>query len=473
MRDERPTLIERQSIEENRQTPAHRIVVVDGGRFRGDFLERLVLATAFDPTEHLTRDDAIHPALERSFAAKSRQTAEDGHERFLRQVVDVAIAAREIAHEIAHAREQLYREGFERLAISTDPAIEESLRAFLLGVRVQGHLHRMIETGGVKKRSTAVLFSFAVLCDPGNAALKERIDGQLRDLGLSVEWSVEPPAGEGPTQLRSADRMAADHEAKAVVWFRIEGGAIEIFVSSSQRLFARSVGDAAATSASSATLETIALVLRGALKALASGATIGIERPIEAPAPKPQVFAPPAPPPSDPVRFATLFGWRVGVDGAPIHQGPSARIGIGWRRLEIALSSAISLPTTTSDAAAAFTLTRYSASAFAGMHVLDAPVWSFVGGIEAGVVGVHRTTLPLVVALAPSSPATTISPVLAGLVEARARLSRGLRFVIIAGAEIVPLAPDVGYGSADGFHSVVRSWTVQPRVELGLLVGTN
>ncbi len=113
---------------------------------------------------------------------------------------------------------------------------------------------------------------------PIDAALAERLDGQLNDLSLAIRYR---DAAEPAPTFRSALALADASGALSVVHFEVGAESIHVFVvdARTRRLFARRVTATPPPLEDSAALESVALIVRASLQALAAGAAIGDEVP--------------------------------------------------------------------------------------------------------------------------------------------------------------------------------------------------
>jgi hypothetical protein len=315
-----------------------------------------------------------------------------------------------------------------------------------------------------------------VLRDGGEAALAiTRLRGQLADLDVEIATERAPIEAALHAQLSTATRMAASHHARAVVWFTARGGGIVVAIATpaDHRLFVREIpaGDA------SAVAEAAAVAVRGALRAIGEGGTIGIEvaapptsLALPAPAPAPA----PAEDPSPPIGVEVAVGWQIVFDAGADAGAQALAQRTSVTRGAWAGNVAVSLgPALRRDAPAAavpglaIELSRSTATLgverrFAG----------FALGAAAGVVVYHRSTVAILPELAATPAATTIGFV--GGPELRWQWRPGgghLGVEAVGGLDVVAGAPEPVVARGQTIQSLGALRTVQPRVSLRIVVG--
>jgi hypothetical protein len=324
--------------------------------------------------------------------------------------------------------------------------------------------------------------------------LAERILGQASD--LDVEITVVATREFEPTtiaQLQAADRLAAEHVGQAVVWWyrtKFEeppGGAgwwLYIAHPGRGRVVVRSLGKGTDRNhADSAVLEEAALIVRSTLEALAVGAEVGVERSfVEGSATRPP------PPPSQTERkpsrseseaawlrpaqdradkvFTLNAGWQIALDGrsAVGQQGPVLRAGylggawqVGWTLAASVGAQAVTTP-------AEVHVARHSATGWLGLRTSSSR-WELAGGARFGFALFTRSTSGTASGLTPGAPRRYWSPLVGPELSLSYRPSwprRAWRIGIIAGADYVPRAPELGIGTSGAFQHVSSLWLVQP-----------
>lgn len=232
------------------------------------------------------------------------------------------------------------------------------------------------------------------LLDPGvPAETRERILGQTSDLAFAL---LPPTTGGAQTASHSdplgrAARLAVGTDARVVVWTteREDGLEVTIVDLAARRVLVREV-PASGPRERSAALETVGVIVRAALQALAEGGEIGVATPpVSAPeAPlgetaRGEVSEPlAAEPPSDDtvvceVMLGAGLGLRFVVDGAPAFEGSGQ---LAWRYGRLWLGAAVH--------ASARQRVRAAAAAIAVAHA--------GASLEAGAVAFERGTFALV-----------------------------------------------------------------------------
>src|SRR6266545_4458240 len=304
----------------------------------------------------------------------------------------------------------------------------------------------------------------------GDAELAERVEGQTSDLevALLVERRPTVATRSGPS-LGEAAAIAARTGGRVVIWFEQEASSWLVHVSepAEDLEFVRRVA-ARGDLASSATAEGVALVVRGALRALAAGGTIGVAEPVVAL--------------SQPTRsgrrgFAAI-GWRGVTSGGPtIHHGVAARAGLAAGHWHADLSTGFYPAVELGRESATIELERWSFAVGLGFDLVaprstttaDIGGWRLGISIEARATRFERVTTNASDPLMATPPETTWSPTAA----ARARLARRLTgrvwLELGAGSEFVLRAPEFGVDSGGSFAVQTRLRPVEPFVALGLV----
>lgn len=340
-------------------------------------------------------------------------------------------------------------------------------------------------------------------------ALLGRVRGHSADLDLDLlateTGAIEPRLGD---QLDAAAALAQAQGASVVVW--ADAGAtpgevlVIVYVPASGRVLVRRLGSAGAAPTSS-TLESAALVVRGALRALAQGAVIGVQREdlsAGEPSSAPQAHSPPVAPPAPraieqraaepiatsrttPRRARTRSfgwvlsgGWQFAIDGLSraTQQGPALRGGILFDSWEISLALSTALPADLSGEGWVVHLSRHSAGIYAGLHIELLRDLNLGVGVLAGAVTFVRSTSTSSPGVEPSPTRWTFSPLLAAEVRASwlRRVGGGCVGLVLAlGTDVVPGAPRFGIevfgGSEPGaIVPVFDAWLLQPRASLSI-----
>jgi len=321
-------------------------------------------------------------------------------------------------------------------------------------------------------------------------ALAARVRGQVADLDVDLSQSESTSLEANlAAQLEAADTLAKARGARAVIWFDARGTNLLVLVAvpSDSRVLVRSIA-IEGTTQSSATLESAALVVRSAVRALAAGGTIGIERKElepEKPAAKP-VPAIETPKPTLPVPretsvarsspslngFASLTIGAV-FDGLDRYGSESAALGFGLRSGRFSLGALVgaTAPKTLASEYGSLVVSRYDAAMRAGVDLVTLGDVSLSFAANVGVAAIRRGNER------PQSNVTVVegrthaSSTLGADLAARLH-PRGERFSLVlgAGVDYLPAAPMFGYQVGGTFLAVHTASTVQPKLFLALEV---
>lgn len=324
--------------------------------------------------------------------------------------------------------------------------------------------------------------------DPvADAGFAERVAGQTSDLPVSLQ--TVPRAARPPSEaitVAEAERVAREAGAAGVAWCTrplpsADRLTLHLVAVEGHRLLVRELGDARPVpegDVSSATLETAALVLREALRALAEGTPIG-----EPVVREPDAEAPPAAPATAPARHApsaasavtlrAALGWATSLDGvAPLgHQGPELGLGVERGRAGLELSVTPTLPVRATDELATIRLLRPSLALRGGVRIRATERLAWEPGLRLGLVAYRRTTEPDGEGMEPTGARTIVSPLFGPESRVGVRLVGPTELVLAVGLEVVPRVPEIGYEIAGEFGPVLRPWPLQPRVALSLGAG--
>lgn len=263
--------------------------------------------------------------------------------------------------------------------------------------------------------STAHAQPLTWVLDPGlDVDTRERIVGQTSDLPFTL-WTTPaapqaPRAGEQGDPLARATRLAGESGARVVVWTTGREGGLEVTIVdlAGRRVLVREVsfGDAQEHSAA---LETVGLIVRSALQALADGGEIGVAtRPVaetpavaDGPAEDATVASPgvhadtTGEPEDDAVRSEVMLGAGVGlrsfVDDGPAFEGAGA---LAWRhgRLWLGTSVHASARQRVRAASAAITVAYAGATLDVGAVAFERGVVALVPVTFLSVGRVRRET---------------------------------------------------------------------------------
>jgi hypothetical protein len=329
------------------------------------------------------------------------------------------------------------------------------------------------------------------VADPTAHALMQRIRGQTSDLDQEILEVGQPPMEPRiADELGTAKRLAAQLDARVVVWFDMTGESLTLFfaIPRENRTLVRTMERTSAEPvAPSATLEAAALVVRSVLRALASGATIGVTlaRPLDeptAPAP-PEAPARPVPmtapltgPSSVPWGWLLAAGWHGTGSGAGAWlQGIEARAGVANDAWTVGVQLSLDAPTELTDRYATVRLSRAAAGAFAGYAVGLGESFRVVLAVGAGAVGFPRQSVDVSAGVSRAADAWNASALFASEVGAAYR-RRWLGVVwgvgVRAGADFVLTPPTIGYDVAGTFVAEHTLWNVEPKAVVLAEVGS-
>jgi hypothetical protein len=338
--------------------------------------------------------------------------------------------------------------------------------------------------------------------DAKDAGLAQRVRGQVSDLPIRL-IETEEPGAEAPMsqQLDVADSIARQQGARVVVWFAPldpraprPGLLVVVAEAARGRVLVRRVESEAARPAAggpadfdSATLEAAALIVRTALRGLAEGAVIGLDRsevtgPAAKPAPLPPLLRPatvmvvPRPlPPTAPARWIAAVGWHADYDGQAIQQGLTGHVGYAIGRWAAGLLVAPSLGVELADRWATLHLGRHAFGAFGQLLAVETTQAALGFSVSAGAILFQRSTSLPAPNVAPT--ASALNPVFFAGLRAHAGwfppwLGGSIGVWIDAGAEVVPGAPTLGYDVGGQFVPSRSLWRVQPGGAAGVILRT-
>jgi hypothetical protein len=303
------------------------------------------------------------------------------------------------------------------------------------------------------------LIAVLLVNDDGEAELAGRVEGQTSDLELSLV--VERRAAGGAPDLARATAIASRHGARVVVWFQRDSSSwlVHIAEPSEDREFVRRVAVASEGDlASSATAEGVALIVRGALQALAAGGSIGVAEPLPAT-------------PGDGRRGFAAIGWRaVSAGGPSIHHGVAARAGLASGRWHGDITTGFYPAVAIDDQSATIELERWSFAAGLGVELAPGTAWRAGFALDAGATRFARVTTSAEGAFDPTPPEITWSPSGSGRARLARRLAGRAWLELAIGAELLLRAPEYGVRSGGSFVIHPRLRPVEPFGALGLVI---
>jgi hypothetical protein len=303
----------------------------------------------------------------------------------------------------------------------------------------------------------------AVRQGAGDVVLVERLRGQLADLD-EVVLEIDAGGASEPTleaQLAAAERVAAAHAARVVVWFVARGPALEIAIATpaDHRLFVREIPPAT----ESTMAEAAAIAIRGAVRSIALGGTIGVEVPVAVVEPPPVAASAPG------IAIAASLGWQAALDGGA-DRGAQAlvqRTSLARGAWAASLTLSLGVPLTWRVASDVVLEVARSGATLG----VERRFGSFAVGAGAGALIYHRSTSIAPSGLAATPSATTVAAAATAEVAWRTHLAHRLGLVATIGVDVVAHAPEAVV-ARDGATEVVGTiGAVQPRASLALEVG--
>jgi hypothetical protein len=310
----------------------------------------------------------------------------------------------------------------------------------------------------------------AVRQGPHDATLVERLRGQLADLD-EVALSIDDGGATEPTleaQLAAAEHIASARDARVVVWFIARGRALEVAIATpaDHRLFVREIPPAG----ESAMAEAAAIAVRGAVKSIALGGTIGVEVPAAAPVPPAPAIVADVPPAAPGFSIGASLGWQATLDGGA-DRGAQAlvqRTTLARGSWAASLTLALGVPETwraSSDVV-------LDVARSGGTLAIERRFGAIAIGLGAGALIYHRSTSTAPSGLTATPSASTVAAAATAEVAWHARIARRIGLVAAIGVDVVAHAPEAVV-SRDGMTEVVDTiQAVQPHASLAVEVGT-
>ena len=297
----------------------------------------------------------------------------------------------------------------------------------------------------------------------GDELAVARLDGHVVDLDvtpIAVEGPLEPTLD---AQIAAAARLAARHDAAAVVWFRAEDGGLAVVVATprDRRVFARTIdGDDA-----SAIAEAAAQAARTALRALTLGGTIGVEVPEPVPVPQPALDAP-----VPDLRVRGALGYQLTRDAGADAGAHAITQRLTLSRGPWAATLALSLgpPLRRADAATGVTVELSRSSLLLGAEHRRGPLTL---AALAGAVVYHRATVATPDGLDPTDGRAAVSFAAGPELRYAVRLGRGVAVDLTLGLDLVAAPPTLAIDRAGTTETIADLATLQPRAGLSLVLG--
>lgn len=305
-----------------------------------------------------------------------------------------------------------------------------------------------------------------------------RLQGQTVDLPVVLQ----PEARDGPprtsdVRLRQAQEQAGSD--RAVVYREpLPGGGIRVCLYYKQRIFARDLSEPNATSGgglgASAAVESAALILRSAFRALLAGEALGsgVEETLAKSAADgaDRSNAPDRPPLHG---FFAALKWQLGIDGVSPQAGHALGLSAGFvaERWLVRGTLLVGIPALVRDALSVVALSRHQVSISAAWVPVSAERLRLQLALSLGLCGYLRATQevdPSYEAAAPRLlPALCLAPQLGLWLRPTLRLP--LFIELEAGADVLWGQPRLGYVDGASFREHTTLWPLQPVWSLALL----
>lgn len=301
--------------------------------------------------------------------------------------------------------------------------------------------------------------------------LEARVRGQTSDLDLDIEFIDDAglPA-DVPRRLERAESLEHERGSIALVWFDARPDRLLVYVAAKGRLLVRDLPN---IGSSSAVLESAAVIIRSALRAIAAGGVIGVEapKPHEPPSvkavrafdaalrrPAPIVATAPTQ-----VRFMSEVGLRGLWLGPSFAGALDLRVAVGVGAFAVGASSSIGAPLVLEDAFSAVRLRRDD-------FVLDArfSVGNVGFGARGGGSRYARETLRLAPQVVRGRDGLLGSPLFGAFVWGTIPLARFIDVVITIGLDIVPAPPQIGISTSSGFQTTQAISVASPWLALAV-----
>ncbi len=324
-----------------------------------------------------------------------------------------------------------------------------------------------------------------------DAVLATRIEGQTADLDAVVE-QLEHAAlpADLSVQLATARRVASDRDADAVVWFRHDrdGWIVHVAEPAGDRVLVRRVHEREGAMSSSAAIESVAVIVRTAIRGMAAGGEIGVSDGASVP---PVVIAATPPPvaaaitPSAtgasessvrPLRPFAELGWSGVLDGAAGHHGIGARIGAAGGPFRVAAVGAHHPATTYTSSDATIEVERQAVGVALGLDVHGAAQrrrtarWRIAADLAVAMARFRRSTTSTSAGLEATAAAVSWTPVATPAVRLGRRLAPSTWITLSIGVDLVARPPEFGVAGGGMFIPVASQWPLQPHAGVGIVI---
>ncbi len=324
--------------------------------------------------------------------------------------------------------------------------------------------------------AAAPLHVVVLLLSDADAELLLRLQGQTADLDVVLDPQVRQGVGRSSAaHLRQAAELAGTHSA-VVYRESLPRGGQRLRLLHRGRVFTRETvepeGAAGQVLRASASVESAAVIVRSALRAILAGESVGdgvedVLRTSEQPTP-----AASSGEPALRGLFAALQ-WQLGIDGASPHAAHGLGLSLGFvtPRWFLRTSLVLGIPGEISDGKSVLALSRHQLSLAAAWVALATPRVRLHLAFAAEVCGYLRSTQDVDPAYEPTPPALLPALSLTPQLGVWLRLTeRQPLFVELAlGAGLLLGRPRLGYGDGAAFTESVALWPLQPMLSLSLV----
>jgi hypothetical protein len=325
-----------------------------------------------------------------------------------------------------------------------------------------------------------------VVCvDPEDSQLVARIQGQTRDLSISIEWVREPSSGApAATQLADLARRSAADFVVNVQPSAAGGLTVYVYGAAHATLRQREVPPPHDSErlAASTMAETAALIVRGELSAALASAKEEADAqthvPAKVPVVAPQKPPPPAQPPAQPEArldehaLSLAASIRVSAPGAGLVLG-GARLGVRyrWSAVELGVAFGTTLPAELKRDALSVSLRRHDAQLEAFGQLRLARELLLLLGAGAGVVVYTRTTRSTDSSSMKTPDQATWSALLGPIAELRWRFAHSVAATARVGVDFILQPTHFTARNPDGTSTSLGNLApFEPWAALGLVV---
>jgi hypothetical protein len=318
----------------------------------------------------------------------------------------------------------------------------------------------LLAAGDAPARTDA-LRTLVLIAAERDRELAARVAGQVTDLDVTLTTSPASLPPDLAGQLAAARAAAAAAGADAVVWFGSEGGDWIVYVTRGERVLVRRVRGASGAMSASASIESAALVVRTALRGLATGGEIGVEEP---------------PPQRTALRPWVELGWSglLDAEGSGAHHGAVASAGASRGPWRLAATFTYHPSPTLGSGQATLQVDRQTVALLLGVDFVggsspDAP-WRIGAEVSAGAARFPRVTTGSAAGLTPTATRTLWSPIVSPALRLTRRLALATSLALTLGADVIAQPPEFGVAGPSGFERVAALRTVAPRAGLSLVI---